>query len=241
MLGGESAGTTAIRDGQTIANSGSVPSVDELISRYIEAMGGAKAIRAVTTRVTKGTLDIAGVSRGGTFESYQQAPNKSLSIFEAHPIGTIKLGYNGRTGWIKTNAGLSPLKNAADLSALQRDSDFYDPLTLKENYVKITAPGMSQIGYRDVYVLDLKPAVGAVQRLYLDTKTYLPVRLNTVRRNGNALEPVEIYFDDWHAVDGIQFPFSMSQRFPKVTLSFTIKEIRHNVALDASMFEPPVR
>ena len=241
MLGGDSAGTTAIRDGQTIENSGSLPSVDELISRYIEAMGGAKAIRAVSSRVTKGTLDIAGVSRGGTFESYQQAPNKSLSIFEAHPIGTIKVGYNGRTGWIKTNAGLSPLKNAADLSSLQRDSDFYDPLTLKENYVKITAPGMSQIGYRDVYVLDLKPAVGAVQRLYLDTKTYLPVRLNTVRRNGNALEPVEIYFDDWHAVDGIQFPFSMSQRFPKVTLSFTIKEIRHNVALDAGMFEPPVR
>ena len=237
VLGGDSGSTTAIRDGQTIQNSGSTPSVDQLISRYVEAMGGAKAIRAVTNRVTKGTLDIAGVSRGGSFEIYQQGPNKSLSIFQAHPIGTIKLGYNGRSGWVRTSAGLSLLKNAADLGSVQRDSDLYEPLRLKENYVKITAPGMSQIGYRDVYVLDLRPAVGAVERLYLDAKTYLPVRLNTVRRNGNALQSVEIYFDDWQAVDGIQFPFSLSQRFPNVTLSFTVKEIHHNVALDARLFE----
>lgn len=239
VLGGDSAGTTAIRDGQSIQRSGSIPSVDELIARYVAAMGGAKAIRAVTSRVTRGTLDIAGVSRGGTFESYQQAPNKSLSVFQAHPFGTIKVGYNGRSGWVRTNAGLTPLKNAAELSSLQRDSDFYEPLRLKENYMKVTAPGMSQIGYRDVYVLDLQPAAGAVERLYLDAKTYLPVRLNTVRRNGNALQPVEIYFDDWQAVDGIQFPFSLSQRFPNITLSFTTKEIRHNVALDAKIFDTP--
>lgn len=237
ILGGDSAGTTAIRDGQSIEASDSMPSVDELISRYVAAMGGAKAIRAVTSRVTKGTLDIAGVSRGGSFETYEQAPNKSLSIYEAHPFGTIKLGYNGRSGWLRTNTGLSPLKSIADVASLQRDSDLYGVLRLKENYAKITAPGMSQIGYRDVYVLDLQPATGAVERIYLDAKTYLPVRVNTVRRNGNALEPVEIYLDDWQAVDGIQFPFSISQRFPKVTLSFTVKEIRHNVALDASLFD----
>ena len=100
---------------------------------------------------------------------------------------------------------------------------------------------MSQIGYRDVYVLDLQPAVGAVERIYLDAKTYLPVRKNTMGRNGNVLEAVEVYLDDWQAVDGIQYPFSISQRFSKVTLSYTVKEIRHNVALDASMFESPMR
>ena len=33
-------------------------------------------------------------------------------------------------------------------------------------------------------------------------------------------------------------PFSVSQRFPKVTLSFTVKEIKHNVPIDAKIFEP---
>jgi outer membrane lipoprotein-sorting protein len=112
---------------------------------------------------------------------------------------------------------------------------------LRTNFAKVSVPGMSQIGYRDVYVLDLQPAVGALERVYLDAKTYLPVRVNTVRRIGTVMEPVEIYLDDWRAVDGIQFPFSSSQRFRKLTLSFTVKEIRHNVALDASVFESPAK
>ena len=43
---------------------------------------------------------------------------------------------------------------------------------------KVTLAGMSKIGYREVYVLDLQPAIGGVERLYLDAQTYLPVRLN---------------------------------------------------------------
>jgi hypothetical protein len=52
-------------------------------------------------------------------------------------------------------------------------------------------------------------------------------------------EPVEIYLDDWREVDGIKFPFSVSQRMAKLTLSFTVTKIKHNVAIDASIFEPP--
>jgi tetratricopeptide (TPR) repeat protein/outer membrane lipoprotein-sorting protein len=241
MIGGDLSGGTAIRDGQSIQNSGSAPTVDELLARYVEAMGGAKAINAVTSRVIKGTVDVAGVSRGGTFETYVAAPNKSLTIMQAHPFGTIKLAFNGRFGWSQAAAAVRPVQNPVELTLLQRDSDLYAPLRLKNNYAKISVPGMSQIGYRDVYVLDLQPAVGELERVYLDAKTYLPVRVNTVRKNGNVLEPVEIYLDDWRAVDGIQYPFSISQRFPKLTLSFNVKEIRHNVALDASLFSPPFR
>ena len=100
---------------------------------------------------------------------------------------------------------------------------------------------MSQIGYRDVYVLDLQPATGPVERVYFDAKTYLPARINTARKLGATSEPVEIYLDDWKAVDGIQIPFSISQRFSRVTLSFTVKEIKHNVPVDAKLFELPVK
>ena len=241
-LGGDLSGGTAIRDGQTIQTSGSLPSLDELLARYFEALGGAKAINAITSRVTTGTLDVPGVSRGGSFEIYVQAPNKSLTTIDAYPFGKIKVGYNGRSGWSQTvKEGVRPVRLAAELASLQRDSDIYASVRLKNNFAKVTLAGTSQIGYREVYVLDLQPSVGSVERLYLDAKTYLPVRLNTARKLGTVTTPVEIYYDDWQAVDGIQYPFSISQRFQKLTLSFTIKEIRHNIPLDASLFEPPVK
>ena len=236
MLGGESTGVL-INDGRTIQSSGSLPTVDEVLNKYVEAMGGAKAINAVTSRVTKGTVDLVGVSRGGSFEIYELAPNKTLSVMQAHPIGTIKLGFNGRSGWAHTVAGLRTLKGL-ELASVQRHSDFYGLVRLKNNYPKLALAGKSKIGFRDVYVVDLQPAAGPVERLYLDAETYLPVRLNTVKTNGRITAPVEVYYDDWREIDGIKFPFSISESFPKLTFTLNIKEIRHNVTLDARMFEP---
>jgi tetratricopeptide (TPR) repeat protein len=241
MLGGESTGATAIRDGQTIEKSGSLPSVDEVLARYVEALGGEKAITAVTTRVVKGTVDVAGMSRGGTYESYQQAPNKLYIVLEAHPFGLNKSGYNGRLAWTWSQTGTQILKSAADVAQFDREADFYLPVGIKKKYAKVTLAGTSQIGYRAVYVIELQPAGGDVERLYLDVKTYLPVRLNKVQRFGNLSMPVEIYLDDWRSVDGIRLPFSISQSASKLSMSFTITEIRHNVPIDAKLFDPPIK
>jgi tetratricopeptide (TPR) repeat protein len=231
--------TTIINDGQTIVNSGSLPSLDEVLARYVEASGGEKVIAAVTTRVVKGTVDVTGVSHGGSYESYQQAPNKFYFLVQAYPFGTAKSGYNGRVAWTSSNATTTIVKNTADVAYFASVASFLSPVALKQRYAKVTLAGASQIGFRDVYVLELQPATGSVERLYLDTKTYLPVRFNKVQTLGNAKVPVEIYLDDWHAVDGIQFPFTITESMPKQSMSFTITEIRHNVPVDATLFDPP--
>jgi tetratricopeptide (TPR) repeat protein len=236
MIGGESGGT-AIRDGQTIEASGSLPTIDEVLNRYVEALGGTAAIKAPTSRVVKGTLDVAGFSRGGSFESYGLAPNKLLNVLQAHPLGTVKAAYNGRVGWVRSKEGLRTLKGL-ELAAVERDSDFYGVIRMKNNYAKVTLAGRSKIGYRDVYVINLQPAAGSVERLYLDAQTYLPVRTNAIRTSGALSQPVEIYYDDWREVDGIKYPFTISEGYPGFTLSFTVKEIRHNVPIDAKVFEP---
>ena len=237
MLGGDSGGG-AIRDGRTIETSGSLPTLDEVRRKYVEAMGGDAAISAIKSRVTKGTVDVVGVSRGGTFEIHAQAPNKTLTIIQAHPLGTIKIGFNGRSGWTTGATGMRMLRGA-DLASLQRDSEFYGPVRMIGG--KVTLAGASKIGYRDVYVIDLQPAVGAAERLYLDAQTYLPVRVNTTRMIGSVAEPVEMYLDDWREVDGVKYPFSMSQSYSRLTLTFTIKEILHNVVIDQNLFEPQRR
>src|SRR6185369_6463388 len=110
----------------------------------------------VTSRVVKGTVDVVGVSRGGTFETYSVAPNKALSILNVTPSETIKVGYNGRVGWTQTPNGVRMLKGA-ELESVQNDADFYLFLNLKNVYPKMTLRGKSKIGYREVFVIDLQP------------------------------------------------------------------------------------
>ena len=236
MLGGEASVT--INDGQTIEKAGLMPTIDGLLNKYIEVLGGATAINAVSSRVVKGSLDVVGVSRGDTFETYSVAPNKALTIIQSHPIGTIKVGYNGKVGWAQTGGGVRTLKDA-ELLSVQQDADFYGILKITKIYPKITLEGRSKIGYRDVYVIDLQPAVGPVDRLYLDAESYLPVRMNSTRVQSGVSVPIEIYFDDWREVDGIKVPHSMTQSLPKLTLTLTVKEIQSNVPVDAKIFERP--
>lgn len=235
MLGGETGGA-AINDGRTIVASGSLPSIDEVLKKYSAAMGG-NAIDAVTSRVIKGTVDVVGVSRGGSFETYAQAPNKLLSVITAHPMGTVKDGFNGRIGWSRTAAGVETLRRQ-ELSVVKHQADFYGQIKLKGLYPKITLAGMSKIGYREVYVLDLKTAAGETERLYLEAQTYLPVRSDTVLNLGAHSATVEIYFDDWREVDGVKYPFFVSHSLPRMTMAFRVTEIKHNVQIDAKMFEP---
>jgi len=67
----------------------------------------------------------------------------------------------------------------------------------------------------------------------------LPVRMNSARVRGGVSVPVEIYFDDWRAVDGLKVPYVITETFPRRTLILTIKEIRNNVPVDAKIFERP--
>ncbi|HEX2271284.1 MAG TPA: tetratricopeptide repeat protein, partial [Pyrinomonadaceae bacterium] len=76
--GGGGSDSVEIRDGHKITSSGSLPTVDEVLKRHVEAMGGEAAINRVTSRVITGTVDVAGLSRGGSFETHALAPNKML-------------------------------------------------------------------------------------------------------------------------------------------------------------------
>ena len=238
MIGGGSGGGVVIRDGNTIDKSGALPSVDEVLDRYVKALGGAAALNKVTSQIVKGTVDIAGVSRGGSFVTQAQAPNKLLTVIEAYPVGTIKFCFNGKTGWHTNGKKVTYLKGA-ELAVTQREADYFAPLRIKNNYSRVTLPGMSKIGYRDVYVVDMQPTGGPLERLYLDAVTYLPVRMNTTRTIGGVVQPVEVYFDDWRDVEGIKYPFSLSQSSASLKLGFTVKEIQQNVSIDLKLFEPP--
>jgi len=203
MLGGES-GPVAINDGRTVDSSGALPTIDDVVNKYMQAIGGAAAVNAVNSRVVKGTVDIVGVSRGGTFETYTVRPNKSVGIIK--PAG-------------------------AELVVMRDDADFYSIINLKNKYAKLTLAGKSKIGYREVYVIDLKPVSGAVDRLFVDAESYLPVRMNTQR--------AEIYFDDWREANGLKLPHVITYTVQKRTMTLTVKEIQTNVPIDAKMFEKP--
>ena len=225
--------------GIAIDNSGPLPSAEQVIEWYVQAAGGHKVAAAITSGAARGRLDIVGVSRGGVIEVYTKAPDKTLTVMKGQPFGEVRFGFDGRAGWSQTHPGGIRALKGVESGALRRDAYFYNPARLKDYYQSIRLLGRAKIGYRDVYVLEMRLAAGDAERLYIDAKTNLPARLDAARVNVKGAGYATIYLDDWREVDGLKTPFRITQSFPGLSVVITIEEVKRNVPLDEALFNRP--
>src|SRR5580704_6475274 len=109
------------------------PNVNDILARYVSALGGRAAISKVTSRISKGTFEVEGKEETrGTAESYAKAPNKYLSIITVPNYGEIRRCFDGQAGWIKTpDVGLTVF-TGQDLSSVKRSSEIYQAIKLAE-------------------------------------------------------------------------------------------------------------
>lgn len=232
------AGTTSFESAKIDA-SGPLPTVDQVLEHYLQAIGGVEAVTKPVSRVAKGTVAIPGVSNGGTFELHAKRPNKNLVTMNVYPLGVVRLGYNGVTGWQQTARTASRNLSGTELASVARDSDFYSQARMKVNYPKMRLLGKTSVGYREVYVLDLRSTVGDFDRLYFEAQSGLPIRMDAARITPQGKQPATVYFDDWREVDGLKMPFRVTQSFGNTTLVFVYEEVRHNIRVDDRIFDKP--
>ena len=215
------------------------PTVEQILDRYVQALGGRAAIEKLNTREAVGTFTIAGTPLKGTVESYGKAPNK-LAIFTRVPgLGDIFEGYDGTVSWSFDPTNGLRERTGLELAQSQFDAEFYKDMKLKELYSKMELKGTEKIGGREAYRIIATAPKGSPEKLYFDVQTGLLVRNDAVREGPQGKTAFEVYFDDYREVDGIKFPFV--QRWTTSDYSATIKydSVKHNGAIDDSKFSKP--
>ena len=75
------------------------PGAEQILARYVQALGGASAIEKLSTRVEKGSIDISG--REFPVELFSKIPAKRVLIIHL-PNGDNITALDGSTGWIST-------------------------------------------------------------------------------------------------------------------------------------------
>src|SRR5258706_12487441 len=72
--------------------------VEPIVEKYIAALGGTGSIQKVTTRIEKGSADLAG--KQFPIEIYSHAPDKRITVMHL-PNGDSITAYNGSAGGAK--------------------------------------------------------------------------------------------------------------------------------------------
>jgi outer membrane lipoprotein-sorting protein len=217
-----------------------MPSADEIINKYVAAIGGQAAIDKLKTRVMKGNINTSsGLTL--TYEIDQSAPDRAYEIFVSQR-GTMERAVSGNMAWEKNPQGLRDI-TGQQLADLKMSLQLFRNLKLKEQYASLRVGGRKEkIGERDVYVLIGTTADKKRERLFFDAETGLLLRRVSYTETMIGIIPEQTDFEDYRDVDGVKLPFTVRLSAvdagnPVSTRTFT--EIKLNVPVDDSKFNKP--
>ena len=220
---------------------GQGPTFDQLVEKYVQAVGGSEAFGKLKSRMIKGSF-VTSDGKSLPVEIYQAAPNKMV-MTTTLPNGVALRGFNGTTGWIQGPDGQHEVKGA-ELAQLKRSADLARSIKAKEEYLNPRMAGKTKIGNREAYRV-LAQADGQRVQLFFDAETGLLLRRVTTTNTVIGALPMQVDFEDYRIVDGVKIPFitRQSTAHPGAASVSTLKftEIKHNVPVDDAKFNPPAQ
>jgi len=241
-----------VAEGVEAAAQRALPSVDDIVAKYIRALGGEAAIRKVTTRVIIGSQDLP-TGPGGTvpapakLERLLKAPNLVSDVYTTDKF-TMSTGFDGKVQWTKAANGnvtwLAP--DSVDGERAARAAAFYEPLTLQQQYRTLAVEGTARINGKDTYVVVGTPAANTAERLYFEVRSGLLLRKSTYIETAVGRSPFQVEFDDYRNTgSGMKIPFviRMSPAGPRTELhpvsTLRITSVKDNVPVDEARFAKP--
>lgn len=213
------------------------PTADDILNKYVAAIGGQAAIDKLKTRTMKGTFAAAnGLS--ATFEVEQAAPDKFHLTFTP-PQGKMERGFDGTAGWEKGPRGVTEL-GAQQLADMKGAFSLFSDLRLKEQFTRMIVR-KDKLDGRDVYLIVGTRLDTRRERLYFDAETGLLLRRSSSVQTPIGVIPTETNFEDYRDVDGVKVPFTISvltiDQGSTATRKYT--EIKSNAPVDESIFNRP--
>ncbi|MFL6277758.1 MAG: hypothetical protein ACJ74G_21430 [Blastocatellia bacterium] len=216
-----------------------LPSAEQIVNKYVQAIGGKAAIEKITSRQATGTFEIAAMGVSGPVSMYSKAPNKTVLTIDISGFGLIQRGYNGTVGWeVNPQTGNREL-SGAELAQMKLGSDFFRDIKMMQLFPKMVVKGVEKVGGSDAYVVDATSADGVTETMYFDAQSGLIVRTDVVADTPEGKTQVSSYSSDYRDVDGVKIPFTIRQTTPTIEFTIKLDSVKHNVAIDDAKFNKP--
>jgi photosynthetic reaction center cytochrome c subunit len=220
------------------------PSADQVLGKYIQALGGAQRLASVTSFVGKGTYE-GFDTEGDKFpvEIYAKAPNQRTTVVHLRAGDNIRT-YDGRNAWNTSAGTLLPIPvlslTGGDLEGAKMDASLSFPGQIKQT-LKDWRSGFpsTTVDDKDVDVIQGSSADNTPVKLYFDKKSGLLLRLVRYSDTALGLNPTQIDYADYRDVSGVRMPFRLTVTWTDGRSTIEMSELRANVSIDAAEFSKP--
>jgi photosynthetic reaction center cytochrome c subunit len=213
-----------------------LPTAEQLLDKYLAAIGGADALQEITSRVQRGTLTSFGGQKIPA-EVYSKAPDKRLSVMHLQG-GDSVTAFDGKQGWLSVPSRVH-MMSAAENDAARIDADLYFAVHVKALYQKFGVEPGEKIDGHDTYLVVGRSEGHPPLRLYFDQQTGLLLQLVRYAETPLGRNPTQIDYADYRDVNGVKVPFRWTLARPGNRFTIQIEQIQQNVPVDDSKFAPP--
>ena len=215
------------------------PSVDQVFSKYLQALGGAQRVAALTSFTGKGTL--IGFETEQTkvpVDVFAKAPNQRAMVVHT-VLGDSTRIFDGRAAWIASPdrpVGLLTL-TGGNLEGARIDGAVAFPAQLKGTFNQWRV-GATSIDDKEVLVLQGSNPRQPSVNFYFDQSGLL-IRIVRYADTAVGRVPTQIDYSDYRDVAGVKMPFKWIMTWTNGQATTELTEIQANTAIPASRFAQP--
>lgn len=221
--------------------AGEPKTADEVIARYIKAIGGRDKIDAIKTvratgKTTQGEMEIPMVIE-------MKRPGKIRIEITFQGMTGVQ-AYDGKTGWLVMPfmGRTDPEKMPPDFTkAIADQADFDGPLIdYKKKGHKIDLVGKDEEDGSEVYKLKVVKKNGDTEYHFLDAEEFIPIKVKGKRKMQGTEIEFTVNLGDYKSVGGMLFAHSVqSGGGPAGGGSITFDKIEVNIDLPDKRFTMP--
>lgn len=220
----------------TIANA---QTVDEIIAKHIDAIGGKDKISQVNSVIVESTTEVMGNQAPTKISIVNGKGYRSESDFGGQNMVTV---ITDKGGWM-----INPFAGASDPTALpddqyqQRADDIYaiDPLyNYAANGAKAELAGQESVGSVNAYKIKFTNKYGKETVFYVDPSTWYVIQAVTQAEAMGQQVTVTTSLSDFKKTDfGVVFPYKMHMDMGQFALDITTNKVEFNKDIDPKIFE----
>jgi photosynthetic reaction center cytochrome c subunit len=222
--------------GANPASGPAMPNAQQVLAKYVQAVGGEDAMNKITSRVEKGSL--SGFGPPSPVEIYAKAPGKRVSIVHTQR-GDMFTAFDGQSGWMTGFDGHNHDMEGADVYAARLDGDFQLFTDAPKVFKQVRMGRPEKVGDKDAWVLlGITPGQPPV-KLYFDKDSGLLLRQVRYAETPVGRFPTQVDYADFRDADGVKIPYQWTIARPGNSFTIKVDSVQQNVAVDDAKFAKP--
>jgi len=206
----------------------------DILNRYITAIGGEQNLRKIQDVTTTMTATIQGMTINSVTK--QKSPNLLLATMSMGGNVLQKQVFDGTRGRI-TAMGQSQELSGVALEDLKLQAILFPELQLQTLGFQMEVTGMEQVDGKDAYNVKITSPTGRVRNEFFCKETGF--RLSTHVSQDTPMGPMVIItqFADYRKVNNVYFPHSVKQQLGPQMIDMKVNSIEFNTGLTIEQFK----